>query len=112
MSFSPTLRRSVAPLIFSALSASLSLVFLTTAAFGAEIYFDFAKENPDEALSGFLSTVSGEGKPGIWKLIDAEVPSGIPNLTPNAPAAHGLVLAQLSRDLTDEHYPILVYTNQ
>ncbi|HEX7862383.1 MAG TPA: family 16 glycoside hydrolase [Verrucomicrobiae bacterium] len=74
----------------------------------ADLFFDFASSN---ALTGFHSTVTGEGKPGLWRIITDEVPSTIPTITANAPATKKSVLAQLSRDLTDEHYPILVYTN-
>ncbi|HEV8543925.1 MAG TPA: family 16 glycoside hydrolase [Verrucomicrobiae bacterium] len=95
-----------APLRFSFL-----LVLISVHASGAEIIFDFTKEQPNETPTNFLSTVSGEDKPGLWKIIEAEVPSSIPSITPNAPPARRPVLAQLSRDLTDEHYPILVYTN-
>jgi hypothetical protein len=76
----------------------------------AELFFDFSKSK--EIPAGFLSTVSGEGKPGLWKVVDDEVSSSIPSITPNAGTQKQPVLAQLSRDLTDEHYPILVYTNE
>lgn len=75
----------------------------------AELFFDFGSSN---ALGGFHSTVTGEGKPGLWRVIEDEVPSSIPAITPNAPVPRKSVLAQLSRDMTDEHYPILVYTNE
>ncbi|MGZ8938977.1 MAG: family 16 glycoside hydrolase, partial [Limisphaerales bacterium] len=58
------------------------------------------------------STVTGEGKPGLWRVIEDEVPSLIPSITADAPVPKKSVLAQLSRDPTDEHYPILVYTNE
>jgi hypothetical protein len=80
-------------------------LFTTTA---AELFFDFSSSN---ALSGFHSTVTGEGKPGIWRVVDDEVPGSFPAITPNAPISRKSVLAQVSRDVTDEHYPILVYTN-
>jgi hypothetical protein len=73
------------------------------------LFFDFSSSN---ALSGFHSTVTGEGKPGLWRVVLDEVPSSIPALTPNAPVPRKSVLAQLSRDVTDEHYPILIYTNE
>jgi hypothetical protein len=77
-----------------------------------EIFFDFSRDRQSEIPRGFLSTVSGEGEPGQWKIIDDEVISTIPALTPNAPPQRRSVLAQLSRDMTDEHSPILVYTNE
>jgi hypothetical protein len=75
----------------------------------ADLYFDFGSSN---ALSGFHSTVTGEGKPGLWRVLEDEVPSSIPKVLPDAPTPKKSVLAQLSRDVTDEHYPILVYTNE
>src|SRR5688572_654471 len=89
----------------------VGLIVFTEYAYGAEIFFNFANDKQSETPAGFLSTVSGEGKPGTWKIIDDEVSSSIPNVTPRAAAQRRPVLAQLSRDLTDEHYPILVYTN-
>jgi hypothetical protein len=78
---------------------------------GAELFFDFSKDRQNQVPSGFLSTVSGEGKPGIWQIIDDTESSNNPNVSANPVAQRHTVLAQLSRDLTDEHYPILVYTN-
>src|SRR5687767_3808436 len=86
------------------------LLFFVLPAFAAELSFDFTKST--EIPAGFHSTVSGEGKPGIWKIVEDEVPNEMSRLRPNAPAPKKNVLAQLSRDITDEHYPILVYTNE
>lgn len=82
---------------------------LATSVQAAELFFDFSKTN---TLGAFQSTVTGEGKPGLWRVIEDEVPSVIPSITANAPIPKKSVLAQLSRDPTDEHYPILVYTNE
>jgi len=78
----------------------------------AERTFDFSKEKQNEIPAGFHSAVSGEGKPGTWKIIEDEVSASIPSITPNAAPQRRAVLAQLSRDLTDEHYSLLVYTNE
>lgn len=77
----------------------------------AELFFDFTQTPLNQAPAGFESVVSGEGQPGVWRVIEDEVPSALPALTANAPSARKSVLAQLSRDPADEHYPILVYTN-
>jgi hypothetical protein len=45
-------------------------------------------------------------------VIEDEVPGSFPAITPDAPVPKKSVLAQLSRDVTDEHYPMLVYTNE
>jgi hypothetical protein len=88
----------------------LLLFLLSSSAFAAEIFFDFSKS--EELPQGFHSTVGGEGKPGIWRILEDEVPSAVPALSRDAQAPKKPVLAQLSRDLTDEHYPILIYTNE
>src|SRR5688500_4044103 len=75
----------------------------------ADLFFDFASSH---VLTGFHSTLTATGKPGLWPVIPDQGPSSIPTITANAPATKTSVLAQLSRDLTDEHYPILVYTNE
>jgi hypothetical protein len=95
---------------FALLALLLSLPCDKTRA--GELFFDFSKDRQNETPAGFQSTVSGDGKPGIWKIIDDEVSSTIPSVTPNAAPQRRAVVAQLSRDLTDEHYPILVYTNE
>ncbi len=79
---------------------------------GAELFFDFSKDRQSQFPAGFVSTVVGDGKPGLWQIIDDEVTASIPSVTPNAQTQRRSVLAQMSRDLTDEHYPILVYTNE
>jgi len=88
--------------------AAILFLALLARAQAADIYFNFGSSN---ALTGFHSTVTGEGKPGLWRTLEDEVPGSIPNLLPDAPVPRKTVLAQLSRDVTDEHYPILVYTN-
>jgi len=92
--------------------AALLLAAALRPARAAEIFFDFTKDKLGEMPRGFQSAVSGEGPVGLWKIVEDEVPSTLPALTPNAPAAKKSVLAQLSRDITDERYPLLVYTNE
>ena len=77
-----------------------------------ELFFDFSKEKLNEQPSGFVSTIVGDGKPGKWIIIEDEVPPTIPSITPNAPVPKKNVLAQVSGNITDEHYPILVYANE
>ena len=67
----------------------------------AERRFDFSGARLNEPPPGFHSTVSGEGKPGEWKVIEEDngpspaPPGGKPPVTPRHP-----VLAQLSRYLS------------
>lgn len=80
---------------------------------GAEHRFDFSEMRQAAELPGFRSTVTGKGKPGEWKIILDDVP---PLLAPLTPTSTGdtkqAVLAQLSQNPTDEHFPLLVYEDQ
>jgi hypothetical protein len=82
---------------------------------GAERKFDFTEFREDQTPPGFRSTLTGKGKPGDWKVIQEEVPSLLPPLTsqpsPTMRTTH-LVLAQLSQDPTDEHFPLLIYEEE
>lgn len=92
-------------------AAALALAFLLPGR-AEELSLTFSHEQIGETPAGFESVVYGDGEPGLWRIIEAEVPSVLPALTANAPVPKKPVLAQLSRDITDEHYPILVYTNE
>lgn len=79
----------------------------------AEITFDFASMTVGNAPTGFVSTVTGDGKPGDWKIIEVEAPSAFKPLTPFAQkTSKTAVLAQIARDPTDEHFPVLVYDGE
>jgi hypothetical protein len=79
----------------------------------AELKFDF-HDVPEGGLpAGFRSTVSGEGKPGRWQVVLDEVPPGLAPVTPQAQVVtRKAVLAQLARDITDEHFPLLIYEGE
>lgn len=79
----------------------------------AERIFDFGQVPVNETPRGFRSTISGQGSSSEWKVIEAEVASAMPPLTPQRPAVTKRpVLAQLSRDGTDEHFPLLVFEGE
>jgi hypothetical protein len=103
------IRRSLAPARIFCLGALLAATVQIKC---AEIFFDFAKDALNEMPAGFAPALTGTGEPGIWKVIEAEVPPSIPSITTRAEVPKKPVLAQLSRDLTDEHYPMLIYTNE
>lgn len=77
-----------------------------------EIIFDFSKEGTNGLPAGFEAALGGTGDPGRWQLIEDEVAPAIPALTANAPSTKRTVLAQISRDIADERYPMLIYTNE
>lgn len=80
---------------------------------GAERRFDFTQVPLNQPPPGFRSTVSGEGKPGEWRIIEEEIPPPAPTGTPQASApAPRRALAQLARDPTDEHFPLLIFAEE
>ena len=87
-----------------------ALVVLALPVAAAERKLDFGDVPENQMPPGFRSAVTGQGKPGDWRVIMDEVPSMLPALTPGAPGvARKAVLAQLAQDPTDEHFPLLIY---
>jgi hypothetical protein len=87
-----------------------ALALLAWPAMAAEHKFDFAEVRENQAPPGFRSIVTGEGKPGDWRVIMDEVPPLLQSLSRAAPAvAKQAVLAQLAQDPTDEHFSLLIY---
>lgn len=79
----------------------------------AERYFDFSGAKLNELPPGFRSTVSGQGKPGEWKVIEDEsVPPAAPAGAKATVTTRHPVLAQLARDTTDEHFPLLIFDGE
>ena len=92
---------------------STIIVGFTCAIFGAELRFDFSQFPIDQTPTNFQSTVSGEGKPGDWKIIEDDVPPLLAPLSPHAPKfAKRNVLAQTAQDPTDEHFPLLIFKDE
>lgn len=79
----------------------------------AEKVFDFGSYKLNQTPPGFRSVLAGTGLPGEWKVIEADVPS---LLAPFSPGARSTLpqaaLAQLSRDRTDERFPMLVFEEE
>jgi len=92
------------------------MVLLWAAAFvalpllAAERRFDFGEYSFDRPPPGFHSTVAGQGKPGEWKVILDDIPPPMAPITSNAPAvSKRAVLAQVARDPTGDHFPMLIF---
>ena len=76
----------------------------------AELDLNFAKDAIDAAPVGFTNKLVGVGRPGDWRVLMDAVPPSLAPFTPGAPTvSKQAVLAQLSRDPTDERFPLLVY---
>jgi Beta xylosidase C-terminal Concanavalin A-like domain len=91
----------------------LFLLAFCLSARGAEIKINFADFAAGQTPTNFTSTVAGAGQPGEWKIVMDTEPPLLAPLTPqaaqNAPAIRRPVLAQLSDDPTDEHFPLFIY---
>jgi hypothetical protein len=89
------------------------LCWLVWPLLAAERSFDFSHATPNEAPKGFRSVIAGKGDPGDWRVVFEEVPSLMPSITGQAPkTAKEGVLAQLSKDGTDEHFPLLIFDEE
>jgi hypothetical protein len=89
------------------------LLALGLAATAAERKFEFGSAKENETPTGFRSLVTGEGQPGQWKVIRAEVPAALPALYTNSPVVpQQAALAQFSHDPAEEHFPLLVFEEE
>ena len=87
---------------------SLSVILHALAggvSFSAERIFDFSSEIEGDRPLGFSSAVTGEGQPGDWRI--KEVP--LDSAGQSSVSVREAVVAQLARDSTDEHFPLLIY---
>ncbi|MCW5558140.1 MAG: hypothetical protein KIT22_09965, partial [Verrucomicrobiae bacterium] len=88
----------------------LMMLWGAPALLGAERLFDFSTNQPGTAPAGFKSFIAGEGKPGDWQVILASVPPLLEPITDKAVSHNQIpVVSQVSRDATDERYPILYW---
>lgn len=80
--------------------------------FATERTLSFSGMKADESPAGFRSGLMGEGRPGVWKIIETEVPSPIGNITEKVETPRQNVLAQTSRDPSDNRYPLLILEDE
>jgi hypothetical protein len=95
-------------------------IILAVVAFGAaghgmasQIQFNLG-QNHGELPPGLASLVSGEGKPGEWKILDEVIPPTEVPLIPGANTAtiKQSVLAQTAQVAATNHAPLLLFTNE
>jgi hypothetical protein len=90
---------------------SLALWAASLQARAAERRFDFSKAPTNAPPPGCTSTLSGEGKPGDWRVFLTEGPPEL-NALPGSLGGLKTVVGQLARDTTDNHFPMLVLGNE
>ena len=86
---------------------------VASGALAAELTFDFAGTPVGSIPKGFRSFLGGSGSPGKWEVQLVEAPSLLAPLTPMA-STHNrqAVLTQVSRDATDERFPMLIFEDE
>src|SRR6185503_5769933 len=96
----------------SAAMLRLSILLMAGAltASAAEKIFDFNQLNLTEA--GFRCTLAGEGKAGDWKIIADPITATIPAPGKAPQSTEHRVLAQLSQQHLDNHFPLLIYDKE
>ena len=76
----------------------------------AEKTFDFDAALVGQSPPGFTNVLLGQGRLGDWQIRLDEVTPALPRLSELAPVVtRKAVLAQLSTEAIDEHFPILFY---
>ena len=86
---------------------------VSLAAFGAEKKFDFSEAREGEQPAGFRSALTGQGKPGKWAIVLDEAAPPMELLSAEEKSVFKrAVLAQLSEDPTDEHFPMLIFEDE
>jgi hypothetical protein len=94
----------------------LPLLALGLSARGAEIKINVGDFAAGQSPTNFHNALAGTGRPGDWKIVMDESPSALAPLTPQAAQAAAAVkrpvLAQLSTDPADEHFPMFIYDGQ
>jgi len=90
-----------------------AVALLTLPVAAAEHTFDFSNVSENQLPPGFRSVVTGQGKPGDWRVIMDEVPPLLQSFSASAPeVAKKAVLAQLAQDPSDEHFPLLIFEGE
>ncbi len=74
----------------------------------ADLAFDFSADPIGHPPRDFLSTVTGNAPPGDWQIL-SDNDLADPRQPPSSVQVQHPVLAQLSRDPTDERFPLLIY---
>jgi hypothetical protein len=80
----------------------------------AQIEFDFSQDTVGQPPPGFVSLATGGGERAQWKVATEQVPPLLAPIEANAPAntTDRSVLAVQSFDIGDDHYAVLLSTNE
>jgi hypothetical protein len=84
-------------------------MLLRPTCFSAERIFDFTQTPEGQPPPSFRNTVSGEGPVGDWRVLHETPAVTGPTAPQSSVVARRVLLAQTSRDPTDERFPLLLY---
>jgi hypothetical protein len=88
-------------------------LLLALSAAGEEMQFNFSDCPEGMSPTNFQAVLVGDGQPGVWKIVTADVPPLLAPLSDKALDVSRVgVLAQTSQDPTDEHFPMLLFTGE
>jgi hypothetical protein len=87
---------------------------LVSEAGAARIVFNFGQDAPGHVPPGFVSLVTGAGKPADWRLAEEATTPDVAPLSHHAPGAlvKQPVLAVQSPDPRPDHFSVLLFTNE
>lgn len=96
------------------LSLFLALAVFAAGVSAEQFEFDWSRDTPGQCPPGFVSMVSGPGRPAQWKVQEELVPPVLAALT--TPGRQNMakrsVLEVQSPELEEDHFPILLFTNE
>jgi len=89
-------------------------ILIAISASGAEIKINFSDFSAGQTPTNFSSALAGTGAPGDWKIVSDDFPATLsqplmPQVIMKPAFVKRGVLAQLSQDQTDEHFPMFIY---
>jgi hypothetical protein len=87
---------------------------LAPGAGAVQLNFDLGKDTLGQPPPGFISLVTGSGRPARWLVEEQSVPPVLAPLleTSRAAVATHRVLAVQSPDMHEDHFPVLLFTNE
>lgn len=88
------------------------IIFCFLPAHGAERLIEFTRMKTNEPPVGLRPALMGEGRAPEWKIIYTEVPPILESITSKAETPRQNVLAQVSRDPSEYHYPLLILDDE
>jgi hypothetical protein len=96
-----------------ALLALALLLLASPATPAAELFLDFSTLKPGPPPPEFRTSLTGSGPMPDWRILQVAAAPTLPTLIPTSPTpVSETVLAQLSEDITDERFPLLIYEKE